>query len=179
MDVDEGENIVERPHLSSSTFDRWLRDAATARRLSDMLTAVMALPSRSSLENKGWLSARLEEAFRKGRLVLLAPEEEPVTVPIASGGGGGQNQQQEQNAPAPTRGRTGAPPAPTKTWIEFKLVDNNGKAIPNERYKVKLTDGRISEGHLSASGTVRFNGIDPGNCDISFPDLDARDWTPA
>lgn len=180
MDLEEGEQFVERPLLTTTTFDRWLKDAATARRLADMLSSVTALPARGALENKRWLSARLDEAFRKGRLVLLQPEEEVVTAPAASGGGAGsQNQSNAAPPPVPPRGGAGAGAAPTKTWIEFKLVDNNDKPIPNERYKVKLTDGTISEGHLSAGGTVRFANIDPGNCDISFPDLDAKDWAAA
>ncbi|MGC4053370.1 MAG: hypothetical protein QM757_29055 [Paludibaculum sp.] len=179
MDLEAKEGFVERPFLSTTTFDRWLNDPITARRLSEMLSSVTSLPQRSALENKGWLSTRLEEAFRQHRLVLIEPEERQ-SEPAASGGGGGggSNAPAEAPPPAPTRG-SGTPPPPTKTWIEFKLVDNDDKPIANERYKVKLTDGTISEGRLSASGTVRFNNIDPGNCDISFPDLDARDWAAA
>ncbi|WP_321475354.1 hypothetical protein [uncultured Paludibaculum sp.] len=177
MDLEAEERFVERPFVSSTTFDRWLKEPVTARRLSDMLASVMPLPQRNALEDKRWLSSRLDEAFRKGRLVLLEQEEAPAPAP-SSGGGGGQSQTQNAPPPAPPAGGAGAG-APAKTWIEFKLVDNNDKPIANERYKVKLTDGSTKEGHLSAGGTVRFAGIDPGNCDISFPDLDARDWTAA
>lgn len=184
MDLEAEEEFVERPFLSTTTFDRWLNDPVTARRLAEMLSSVTSLPQRNALENKGWLSARLDDAFRQHRLVLLEPEEEAAASSAAGGGGGGgggggANQPAENAPPAPTRGRTGAPPAPVKTFIEFKLVDNDNNPIANERYKVKLTDGSIKEGRLGADGSVRFNNIDPGSCDISFPDLDAKDWAAA
>ncbi|MGJ5819024.1 hypothetical protein [Paludibaculum fermentans] len=188
MDLDAEEEFVERPFLSTTTFDRWLNDQVTARRLAEMLSSVTSLPQRNALENKGWLSARLDDAFRQHRLVLIEPDEEPAAAAAAGGGGGGggaaagganANPAGENAPPAPTRGRTGAPPAPTKTWIEFKLVDNDNKPIANERYKVKLTDGSIKEGRLGADGSVKFSNIDPGSCDISFPDLDTKDWAAA
>ena len=66
-----------------------------------------------------------------------------------------------------------------KTWIEIALKDNEGTAIPNEKYRIKLPDGSTKEGVLDANGRARVDGIDPGTAQVSFPEIDADDWKPA
>jgi hypothetical protein len=64
-----------------------------------------------------------------------------------------------------------------KTWIEIKLVDEEWNPVPGERYKITLLDGKtVSEGTLDANGWARVEGIVPGTCQISFPDLDKDAW---
>ena len=77
-----------------------------------------------------------------------------------------------------------APPKPPKsadktaekTWIAIKLVDDVGQPVPNVGYKVTLPDGSIMTGSLDDQGLARFDEIDPGQCQISFPEIDAREW---
>ncbi len=35
------------------------------------------------------------------------------------------------------------------------------------------------EGHIGPTGVVRFEDIEPGECVVSFPRLDASAWEPA
>jgi hypothetical protein len=70
------------------------------------------------------------------------------------------------------------PQLSTKTWIEIRLVDQDGKPVPNERYWMKLPDGSEQRGSLDDKGSARVEGIDPGTCMISFPDIDKREWRP-
>lgn len=63
-----------------------------------------------------------------------------------------------------------------KTWIEFKLVDQDGDPVRGARYRLKITDGSVREGSLDDSGIVRVNGLDPGTCEISFLDYDRTEW---
>jgi hypothetical protein len=65
-----------------------------------------------------------------------------------------------------------APLATPKTWIEIELVDTEGKPVPNERYWILLPDGTSREGRLDSEGRAYFGGLDPGECDVRFPDLD-------
>jgi len=60
-------------------------------------------------------------------------------------------------------------------WIGLELVDLEGKAVPGEGYEVKLPDGQIVTGNLDGNGKVRIEGIDPGDCTVTFPRLDRRD----
>jgi hypothetical protein len=63
-----------------------------------------------------------------------------------------------------------------KTWVGIELLDSKGKPVPGKPYRVELPDGRVVEGALDQMGTAGVSGIDPGNCKITFPNLDARSW---
>jgi uncharacterized Zn-binding protein involved in type VI secretion len=63
-----------------------------------------------------------------------------------------------------------------KVWVEIELVDQDGKAVPNELYSIQLPDGTVSEGSTDSNGLARVDGIDPGDCQITFPSLDQRSW---
>lgn len=64
-----------------------------------------------------------------------------------------------------------------KSWIEIELVDEEKQPVPGERYKITLPDGeKIAEGTLDEKGFARVEGIDPGTCKITFPDLDKEAW---
>jgi|SRR5580658_8118459 hypothetical protein len=63
-----------------------------------------------------------------------------------------------------------------KTWVGFRLVDMEGNPVGGKQYRAKLSDGSIKQGTLDDSGRVRFDGIPPGTCTISFIDLDKEAW---
>jgi hypothetical protein len=72
-----------------------------------------------------------------------------------------------------------APPPPEKTWVEFLLVDQDGKPVPDVAYEVTLPGGARRTGRLNKKGQLRFDDIDPGPCQIRFPEIDGREWRPA
>lgn len=63
-----------------------------------------------------------------------------------------------------------------KSWIEIELVGEDEQPIPGEKYRITLPDGRVDEGTLDGNGFARVDGIDPGTCQITFPDLDKEAW---
>jgi hypothetical protein len=63
-------------------------------------------------------------------------------------------------------------------WVEICLVDRDGNPIPGETYEITLPDGSKITGTLNSKGTARVDGVDPGNCEITFPDLDEDVWHP-
>ena len=66
-----------------------------------------------------------------------------------------------------------------KTWIEIELVDGQKDPVPGEKYRITLPDGEtVAEGTLDEKGVARVDGIDPGTCQITFPDLDKDAWKP-
>lgn len=65
------------------------------------------------------------------------------------------------------------------SWIEVELVGEDDKPIPGEKYEIELPDGSVASGTLDADGFARVDGIDPGNCKVTFPDLDKDAWEPA
>ncbi|MDI7259571.1 MAG: hypothetical protein QME90_06595, partial [Thermodesulfobacteriota bacterium] len=67
-----------------------------------------------------------------------------------------------------------------KSWIEIELFDEEDNPVPGERYKVTLPDGKtVAEGTLDEKGFARVDGIDPGSCKITFPNLDKDAWEKA
>lgn len=66
----------------------------------------------------------------------------------------------------------------TTSWVEIELVDEDGNPVAGENYLLELPDGSVKEGVLDSNGQVRVDGIDPGTCKISFPNMDANEWRP-
>ena len=65
------------------------------------------------------------------------------------------------------------------TWIEVALVDLAGEPVGGAAYKITLPDGSVMTGKSPANGVVRFERIVAGQCQITFPDFDGREWKPA
>ncbi|HZN44856.1 MAG TPA: hypothetical protein VFB56_05980, partial [Nitrospiraceae bacterium] len=66
-----------------------------------------------------------------------------------------------------------------KSWIEIELADEKNKPVPGEKYRITLPDGTVvAEGALDTKGFARVDGIDPGTCKVTFPNLDKDAWKP-
>jgi hypothetical protein len=59
-----------------------------------------------------------------------------------------------------------------KSWIEIVAVDEKDRPLPGERYKIALPDGSVTEGTLDEKGFARIEGIEPGSCTVTFPEVD-------
>jgi hypothetical protein len=66
-----------------------------------------------------------------------------------------------------------------KTWIEILLLDMANQPIPGVRCTVTLPDGSTRETRLDTRGIARLDDLDPGTCQVTFPDLDQEAWEPA
>jgi len=66
------------------------------------------------------------------------------------------------------------------SWIEIVLVDEEKNPVPGQSYSITLPDGAtVAQGTLDEKGFARIDGIDPGTCQITFPDLDKDAWEKA
>jgi hypothetical protein len=65
---------------------------------------------------------------------------------------------------------------PETTWIEIELVEPDGQPAANERYKLTLPDGSVKWGRLDQHGKARVERLQPGNCQVTFPDRDEQVW---
>jgi len=64
-------------------------------------------------------------------------------------------------------------------WIEIELVDEEDEPVPSEKYEIKLPDESVAKGTLDGDGFARVEGIEPGTCEITFPNLDKDAWEKA
>jgi hypothetical protein len=93
------------------------------------------------------------------------------------------------NVPAPDDvagaiAKQGQDPAPdtvmpcsvSLTWIEIRLIDMEGNAVPGEPYCVIDPNQEKHEGKLDQTGRARIDGIPPGSCEITFPKRDREAW---
>ncbi len=99
-------------------------------------------------------------ALRSGRLRARA-------VPRANLSGSTLEGEVEPEAMEPV-----APLAAQKTWIAMKLLGEDDQPIPGARYWIKLPDESVREGWLDGQGYAYFGDLDPGQCEIRWPDLD-------
>jgi type VI secretion system secreted protein VgrG len=105
---------------------------------------------------------QIQQGTGKYGLVSLTPHKPP-----APGQSGQSGQSGQQGAEEKTH------------WIEITLVDEDGKPVPGEEYKVTLPDGStVASGTLDEKGKARVEGIDPGSCKVTFPNLDKDAWKP-
>jgi hypothetical protein len=65
-----------------------------------------------------------------------------------------------------------------KSWIEIELVDEADEPVPGQAYEITLPDGSVAKGTLDGKGFARVEGIEPGTCKVTFPDLDKDAWEP-
>ena len=78
-----------------------------------------------------------------------------------------------------TSGNPSDPVAPCakKGWIGIRMVDSDGQPVPGLVYRIELPDGTVEKGKLDSKGSARVTEIDPGMCDITFPELAGQEWS--
>jgi hypothetical protein len=87
-------------------------------------------------------------------------------------------------SPAPGPAGGGPPPksvivvdsSKTDTYLGIELVDTDKAPVPFARFIVTPPGKTPIEGTLDVNGKVRIEGLDPGTCQIVFPNLDRRDF---
>ena len=65
------------------------------------------------------------------------------------------------------------------TWVEVRLVDEDGEPVADAEYRIELPDGSVMTGRLDQDGKARFDSIVPGTCKVSFVEIDGGDWSAA
>ncbi len=156
---------------TASLLSSWVENLQSQTVIREMYESAYGKPVGRALAHSRnqELIRQLEEAFRRHLLICLR-------VPHIIYGA---ISQKDDDKPAPPPAPP--PPRPTKkkTWIEIELVDDKGKPMAGERYRIVLPDGSQDEAKLDSKGRALISNLDPGECQISFPDIDGREWKPA
>lgn len=104
-----------------------------------------------------------------------------------AGGGGGQRASTGRGATtaggASANAAVAAAPSPRTPaavdFLELHLRDSDGAAVAFASFRVTAVDGSVRTGLLDGDGRVRLEGLPPGACRVSFPELHGDDWGPA
>jgi hypothetical protein len=132
------------------------RPASLVRRTVD---ATAALPF-------GWSYLELVQALETGRIVACRTSVPAFKLEL-------RKHKPVEEAPAEAAVEEARK---ALAWIEIQLVDMECHPVPNERYRITIPSGTAVEGRLDSKGFARVYEIDPGNCKVTFPDLDQEAW---
>jgi hypothetical protein len=156
------------PHLFvSSLIDTWLSssfDAQTLHRIYEALggDAPRGLSSLERKHHQERLRRSLVDAFQRGRLAAWEIRRaQPAPL---------KDDPKPDPEPKPN-------PEDETSFVGIQMVDEDGKAVPNVKYHLVLPDGTTRDGTLNPNGFARLDGIKPGTCKVSFPDLDGSAWS--
>jgi uncharacterized protein (DUF2345 family) len=61
------------------------------------------------------------------------------------------------------------------TWIDLKLVDEEGNPCAGEEYRIVDSKSKEHTGSLDANGEAHVI-VPVGKCDITYPKLDSNSW---
>ena len=88
----------------------------------------------------------------------------------------GQYEPIEPPPPPPPPPEPEPTPEEERTWVEIELVNDVGEPVPSERCRITLPNGRQIVRTTDARGLIRVTGIDPGQCEVCFVNLDSDAW---
>ncbi len=126
------------------------------------------------------LQVRLSRRRHQRRRLTLMTRS-PASVDQAQGGSATKAASQQDSVPVkPYKPpQTDEEKAKKTSWIEIKLVDEQNNPVPGEPYAITLPDSTVAQGTLDEKGFARIDGIDPGTCQITFPQRDTEAWKKA
>lgn len=90
----------------------------------------------------------------------------------------------QTQAVAPPPAQTATQPAPPpveekkeRTWVKIELVDSENKPVAGARYSIKVpNESEPRKGVLDSQGQAGYFDLDPGTCEVTFPDFDKDTW---
>jgi uncharacterized Zn-binding protein involved in type VI secretion len=162
-----GDIVVEKPGLAMGPANPILMGCPTV--LIGEVGMGSTIPTRIGEAMTSMSSVIGGDAGSTAQSLATASQNAAATVSLA-----GQDALSQAVGVDPSQNSSAA--SDKKVWVEIELLDQDGKPVPNEPYRIELPDGSATEGSTDDRGRARVDGIDPGNCKISFTSLDQRSW---
>lgn len=162
--------------VGTSDLDRWMADPSSRQVLLEIDDRLRG-PSANNVREAGAEQLQrtvrrwLEEAFKRRDIIAVLVQRNHLTQVAAV--------EEEQESGKGDENPDPPHPGKRKTWIEIELVDSQNYPVRNERFRLELPDGEFYEGTTDVRGSARIEGIDPGVCELNFPERDMREWRAA
>jgi hypothetical protein len=162
--------------VGASDLDRWIADSSSRQVLFEMYDCLHGSSANNAREAgaeqlQGTVRRWLEDAFKRRDIIAVLVKQNHLTQ-VAVVEEGQEKAKSERDAVSPGF-------AKTITWIEIELVDSQNRPVRNERFRMELPGGEFYEGTTDNRGSARIEGIDPGVCELNFPERDMREWSAA
>ena len=157
--------IAYEPRRAARSVDRWFPDTLGPARAQLREIDRALRPIGRSSEEPAAQRERVRRALLDG--VLLAWRADAPR-------GGAEGADHREQAVRPSGDAAGV--GPTDTWITIELVDEADTLLADVRYRLILPDRVVREGTLNAAGSAHLDALTPGECVLTFPDLDADAW---
>lgn len=148
--------VDELLRSSHSEFIWDIYEALGEVRPSDLTTFQLAQARRR-------VALRVTQALSSGELVLVPLARLPLDA------------QRHSQPPVPV---IAPEPESSPTFVAIELVDPSGRPMAGTRYRVTLPNGATREGRLNSNGYARVDDVVPGECTVTFPDIDASHVRP-
>jgi hypothetical protein len=131
---------------------------------------------------------------KSGKLVSAVKPSKPVEAFEADDANPGKVAEVKAKQVEQKKGKYGSTPVPpfkpledqtpeekeeNTSWIEIELLDEEDAPVSGEKYEIELPDGTFAKGSLDGDGFARVDGIKPGECKVTFPELDKDAWESA
>jgi hypothetical protein len=165
--------------LVSALVQRAFADPVARRALLEIDAAVNGSAGNGGGQSdlRRSIETRLKDALRQGRLQIATEDlggyaSTREVFEEAAHTAGEKIARERQLA----RAREERSRVADKTFIAIVLENQKGEPVPNALCRLRLTDGTLREVRLDAEGRLRVPGIDPGQCEVSFPEYDGGEW---
>jgi len=157
---------AQSPLLSELLFELQARNPEVSRVLSEVQHTLSGIgpvpgPAAFSQVRSNLLERDLRDASRRGQLEV---EEITSTRPA-----------RRRFSDAPVASALG-PQDEEVDFIELVLVDQDDQPLARRAFNIELPSGAVRSGQTDADGRARVDGIPPGQCNITFPDFEQRDY---
>jgi hypothetical protein len=63
-------------------------------------------------------------------------------------------------------------------WVGIELVDQTGAPMAGAAYRILQDNAEVATGALNEEGRAKLPGLDPGPCEVSFPEFHTAEWLP-
>ena len=151
------------------------REPAARISAANLYKALKGRPP-ADLANSVLIAETINDRLRAGDLVIIARRSGSGSAGDGTSGKGSQTRPSRASSSSSDMPPK-TDPVKDKTWVDVQLIDEEGEPVAGARYILKITDGSKRAGTLDASGRVRVTNIDPGTCEVWFPDFDASEWS--
>lgn len=153
------------PPLTSLTAAHLRASIANSGAVRSSLRALLLELGEPEASDDNELAIRIAAAIDRGRVRVELELHEPMISTAAP------DSSAPEHTVEPTTLDEHQP-----DWIEIELIGEDDQGIAGARCVLTLADGRTLTRTTDRFGLIRVDGVAPGECSISFPELDQEAW---